>query len=423
MEKQLQLVIVGGGFAGVNLLKKLAGNTNYHITLIDRNNYNFFPPLIYQVATGFLEPSSISYPFRRITSKKKNASFWLGELKEVNTEEKKVILSNGTLPYDILVLAAGTQTNYFGMETIKKHAIPMNTLEDALNMRNLILQRIEKATRLKTVEERDEWLTMVIAGGGPTGVEVAGMFAEMRKSIIAKEYTELQGVHGKIYIINSPNCLLPPMSKKSQEYALKKLTAMGVEVVLNTRVSDFDGSVVSLNNGEQIHTKNLIWATGVEGIAFKGIPDGCYTKGKRLLTNAQHQVEGLTDIYAIGDAALCIGDPNFPDGHPQLAQVAIQQAKHIAENLILKTKGKPLQGFQYYDKGSMAIIGKSRAVADVPKPKIHLQGFTAVLIWAFVHLLSLISYSDRVRTFLNWSIAYTTKNQDLRMIIRPKKKL
>lgn len=420
---QQHIVIIGGGFAGVNLLKGLRKNTGFKITLVDKNNYNFFPPLIYQVATGFLEPSSISYPFRRLTSRSKNATFWLGELKEVDPVKKEVVLNNGTLRYDILILAAGTKTNYFGMENIKKYAIPMNTLEDALNMRNLILQRIEKATRLKTMEERSEWLTMVIAGGGPTGVEVAGMFAEMRKSIIVKEYPELKGVYGKVYIVNSPDCLLPPMSKKSQEYAREQLTNAGVEIVLNTRVSDFDGSTVYLNNGVQIATKNLIWATGVEGIPFKGIPNDCYTKSKRLITNALHKVDSLTDIYAIGDAALCTGDAKFPDGHPQLAQVAIQQAENLSKNLIKKQNGKTEKPFKYKDKGSMAIIGKSCAVADIPKPKIHVQGFLAVLIWAGIHLFSLISITDRIRTFLNWAIAYTTKNQDLRMIIRPKKKL
>ncbi|SFU38821.1 NADH dehydrogenase [Pustulibacterium marinum] len=422
MEKK-HVVIIGGGFSGVNLLKKLRNNNQYEITLVDKNNYNFFPPLIYQVATGFLEPSSISYPFRRLTSKRKNTHFWLGEVEKIDTQNKQIHLNNGSLTYDILVLAAGTQTNYFGMENIEKHAIPMNTLEDALNMRNLLLQRVEKACKIQSIEKRREYLNIVIAGGGPTGVEVAGMFAELRKRIVKTEYPELVGTNSKVYIVNSPNCLLPPMSRKSQQYAENRLKNYGVEVLLKTRVSDFNGEEVFLNNGETIKTKNLIWATGVEGIVFEGIPAESYTKGKRLETNSFHEVKDLNDVYALGDASLCLGDENFPDGHPQLAQVAIQQAQNLAHNLKSKTKNKPLKKFQYKDKGSMAIIGKSRAVADIPKPKFHLQGFVALMVWAFIHLFSLISYTDRLRTFINWVISYTTQDQDLRMIIRPKKRL
>lgn len=417
------IVIVGGGFAGVTLLKTLSDNKHYEVTLIDKNNYNFFPPLIYQVATGFLEPSSISYPFRRITSKHQNTHFRLGEVTEIDTANKKVILHDGTVCYDILVLAAGTVTNYFGMTTIKEHAITMNTLEDALNMRNILLQRIEKASRLKHTQDISPYTSIVIAGAGPTGVELAGMFAEMRNEIFVKEYPELQHIPGKVYIINSPDCVLPPMSTKSQQYALHRLQQMGVEVILKTRVTDFNGSEVFLNNGTTIATKNLIWATGVEGITFNGIDEHFYTKGKRLQTDAYHNIIGLPNCYAIGDAALCNGDPNFKNGHPQLAQVAIQQAKNLAKNLKLELKNKELKPFRYKDKGSMAIIGKSRAVADIPNLKLHFQGFIALFIWASVHLFSLISYSDRIRTFLNWCITYITKNQDLRMIIRPKKNI
>lgn len=423
MEKKQHVVIIGGCFAGVNLLKKLRNTKHYEITLVDKNNYNFFPPLIYQVATGFLEPSSISYPFRRITSKRKNTHFWLGEVKKIDTQNKQIHLNNGSLTYDILVLAAGTQTNYFGLDNIEKHAIPMNTLEDALNMRNLLLQRVEKACKIQSVEKRREYLTIVIAGGGPTGVEVAGMFAELRKRIVKTEYPELVGTNSKVYIVNSPNCLLPPMSRKSQVYAENRLKEYGVEVLLKTRVSDFNGNEVFLNNGETIKTKNLIWATGVEGIVFEGIPAESYTKEKRLQTNVFHEVIGLKDVYALGDASLCVGDKNFPAGHPQLAQVAIQQGQNLSSNLKAATKQKPAKAFRYTDKGSMAIIGKSRAVADIPKPKFHMQGFTALMIWAFIHLFSLISYTDRVRTFFNWTTSYITKNQDLRMIIRPKKRL
>lgn len=416
-----RIVVVGGGFAGVNLVRCLANTVQFDITLIDRNNYNFFNPLIYQVATGFLEPSSISYPFRKLFGKKQNIHFWLGELEEVYPEENKLKLSNGELEYDYLVIASGTQTNYFGLEKVKQHAIPMKTLDDALNMRNTLLQRIERATKLKNEEEKEEWVTMVIAGGGPTGVEIAGMFAEMRESIIRKEYPELAHVKGKIYLVNGGNSLLEPMSKKSQEYTLRTLRKLGVKVKLNTRVVDFDGERVSLKGGADIRSKNLIWATGVTGIKFPGIPDEYYDRSNRLKTDAYNKIEGSKNIYAIGDACIQDHEEAYPEGHPQLAQVAIQQGKNLANNFSRMNTGKEAQPFQYQDKGIMAIMGKSKAVADLPKS--HFQGFIAWLIWSGIHLFSLINRYDRLRTFYNWSISYFTNNQDLRMIIRPKEKI
>lgn len=416
-----RIVVVGGGFAGVNLVRSLANTVQFDITLIDRNNYNFFNPLIYQVATGFLEPSSISYPFRKLFGKKKNVHFWLGELEEICPEENKLKLSNGELEYDHLVMATGTQTNYFGLEKVKEHAIPMKTLDDALNMRNTLLQRIERATKLKNEEEKEEWVTMVIAGGGPTGVEIAGMFAEMRESIIRKEYPELAHVRGKIYLVNGGSSLLQPMSKKSQEYTLKTLRKSGVKVKLNTRVVDFDGERVSLKGGNYIRSKNLIWATGVTGIKFPGIPEEYYDRSNRLKTDAYNKVKGTSNIYAIGDACIQDHEEKYPEGHPQLAQVAIQQGKNLANNLRRGNTGQEPQPFQYQDKGIMAIMGKSKAVADLPKS--HFQGLIAWLLWSGIHLFSLINRYDRLRTFYNWSISYFTNNQDLRMIIRPKEKI
>ena len=418
-----KLVIVGGGFAGVNLARNLESCPEYEIILVDKNNYNFFPPLLYQVATGFLEPSSISYPFRTLFRGKKNVRFWLGHLKEVKLEEKKLILSDGELTYDYLVLATGTRTNYFGLEDIRKHAIPMKTLDDALNMRNTLLQRMEMATKARNKKEREEWVTMVIAGGGPTGVEVAGMFAEMRASIISKEYPELADIFGKIYLVNSGETLLEPFSEKSQKYTIEELKRMGVELVFGTRVSGFDGEQVSLNNGSYIKSKNLIWATGVKGIVFPGFPSEVYERGNRMKVDAFNKVEGLEDVYALGDISLQKSDENFPEGHPQLAQVAIQQGKNMALNFKRMMNQRELQPFRYTDKGIMAIIGRSKAVADMSKPHSHFDGLPAWLMWSFIHLFSLINRYDRLRTFYNWAIAYFTKNQDLRMIIRPRKEL
>lgn len=418
------IVIIGGGFAGINLANSLAKETNYTITLVDKNNYHFFPPLIYQVATGFLEPSSISYPFRKLLKDNKNIRFWLGEFVEVVPSENLLKLNNGEIVYDYLVFATGTESNYFGMENVKKHAIPMKTLDDALNMRNILLQRIEKATISKSKAERKRLLTMVIAGGGPTGVEVSGMFAEMSKTIIRKEYPELNNVRKtEIFLVDGGDRLLAPMSEKSQKYTLESLKKLGVQVKLNTQVVDYDGEVVTFKDGSYIKTKNLIWAAGVSAMLFKGIPTESYGRGKRLLVDGFNKVKGTANIFAIGDTCIMENvDAKFPQGHPQVAQVAIQQGKNIAKNFKNMLSNKPLRVFEYSDKGSMAIIGRAQAVADIPA-NTHFYGFFAWIMWLFVHIMSLVNYRNRLQTLYNWAIAYFTKDQSLRIIVRPKEKI
>ncbi|MEC8683189.1 MAG: FAD-dependent oxidoreductase, partial [Bacteroidota bacterium] len=306
------IVIIGGGFAGINLAKKLSKVSCYQVTLVDKNNYNFFPPLLYQVSTGYLDPSSITFPFRNLFRGQANFRFRMGEFLEVQPENHQIILNNGTLHYDYLVLATGTQTNYFGLDQIEKHAIPMKTLEDALEMRNLLLQRLEEATRIDDKSQRLPYLNMVVAGGGPTGVEISGVFAELRNHTIRKEFPELIGSGSRIYLINGGGELLSPMSEKSQQYTLKKLQKAGVEVLLNTRVVDFDGEKVMMKDGSHIYSKNLIWATGVTGFRFKGIPDMAYERGNRLKVDAYNKVENVQDIYAIGDASISTADSGFP---------------------------------------------------------------------------------------------------------------
>jgi NADH dehydrogenase len=417
----MEIVIIGGGFAGLNLAKELLNQKDIHVTLVDKNNYNFFPPLIYQVATAFLEPSSISYPFRKFFAGKKNLQFRLGQLKTVVPEENKVILHNGELSYDHLVFATGAETSYFGMENVKKNAIPMKTLNDAINMRNTILKNLEKAAICKDTRMRRELLTIVVAGGGPTGVEVSGMFAEMKKNIIYKEYPELATSASNIYLIDGGPALLAPMSKASQEDTYKALTGLGVVVKLNIQVIDYKADTVYLSNGDTIRTKNLIWAAGVSAMTFEGIPAECYGRGKRMVTDAFNKVNGTKNIYAIGDTAIQNSDAAFPDGHPQVAQVAIQHGINLAANFKALLNDKTLTPFTYNDKGSMAIIGKNKAVVDIPKPKMHFKGFFAWAIWLFIHLVSLITYRNRVKTFFNWMIAYFSKDNSLRMIIRPDK--
>jgi NADH dehydrogenase len=415
----MKVVIIGGGFAGINLALSLGNHNEFEVTLVDKNNYNFFPPLIYQVATAFLEPSSISYPFRKLFSGKDNLHFRLGELQKVVPAENKIVLDNGELSYDYLVFATGAETNYFGMENVRKNAIPMKTLEDAIAMRNKLLQQMEQAAISNDPVHAKKLLTVVIAGGGPTGVEISGMFAEMRNGILRKEYPELAGKGSEIYLVDGSEALLSPMSKKSQQNTYDDLRKLGVKIRLNTHVKDYVNDTVMFDDGEAIETKNLIWAAGVTAKVFEGIPTESYGRGRRMIVDQFNKVQSTTNIYAIGDTCIQITDPNYTGGHPQVAQVAIQQGKKLAKNFKLIADGKAPEAFEYYDKGSMAIIGKNKAVVDLPTPKLHLKGFFAWLIWLFIHLLSLITYRNRIRTFYNWMIAYLTKDQSLRMIIKP----
>lgn len=414
-----QVVIIGGGFGGINLARNLTNEQNFHVTLVDRNNYNFFPPLLYQVATGFLEVSNISYPFRKLFHHKNNLRFRLGELQTIVPEENKVMLSTGELPYDYLVLATGTESNYFGMENIRKAALPMKTVEDAIQMRNFLLQKTEEATITTDLAERKKLGTIVIAGGGPTGVEIAGMLAEMRTNILTKDYPELTGNNVTIYLVDGAPTLLAPMSKEAQIYTHDTLVKMGVKVLLNKQVKDYVDDTVIFADGETIQTKILLWTAGVTASLFDGLAKESYGRGRRLLVDEYNKVQGTLNIYAIGDTCLQTTDKNFPQGHPQLAQPAIQQGKNLARNFKAMLYNNNLTPFSYHDKGSMAIVGRSKAVADIPKPKMHIKGFIAWMMWLFVHLFSLINYRNRIKTMYNWTVAYFTKDQSLRMIIRP----
>lgn len=414
-----RVIIVGGGFAGVNLAKELVNHNSFTVTLVDKNNYNFFPPLLYQVATGYLETSNISYPFRKLFRGKNNFYFRMGSVIKVEQAENRLILDTGELYYDILVFATGTETNYFGMENVKRNSIPMKTVQDAIYMRNTLLERLEKASRETDPAIRKKLTTIVVAGGGPTGVEISGMFAEMKKLVIPKDYPELIGSNGEIYLVDGLKSVLTPMSEKSQKYTYDTLTEMGVKIKLNCMVQEFTDDIVQFNTGETIEARTLIWAAGVTASVFDGIEKESYGRGRRMIVDAYNKVAGTKNIYALGDTSLQNTDPAFPEGHPQVAQVAIQQGLNLGKNLKNAATGKGLKPFIYKDKGSMAIIGRFKAVADLPKPKIHFDGFIAWVAWLFVHLLSLIDYRNMVKTFYNWFVSYTTKDQSLRVIVRP----
>ncbi|WP_214228301.1 NAD(P)/FAD-dependent oxidoreductase [Pedobacter sp. B4-66] len=415
-----RIIIIGGGFAGLNVARNI-DNKEYQITLVDRNNYIFFPPLLYQVATGFLEPSSISYPYRKMLRNKSNLNFKLGEVLNVIPEQNKIILTTGELEYDYLVFATGTETNYFGMENVEKKAIPMKTINDALEMRNYFLRQLERATTFTSYKNRlKKVLTIVVAGGGPTGVEISGMLAEMQTSVFRKDYPEFEKVRiqSHIYIVDGSAQLLSPMSKKSQDDTYRKLEEMGVKIILNAQVTDYVDDKVILSNGQFIETENLIWAAGVTSQLFNGIPSEYYGRGRRLITDAHNKIEGLKNIYAVGDTSIQTTDSDFPGGHPQVAQVALQQGKNLANNFNRLLRNKPLTPFKYNDRGSMAIIGRNKAVADIP-PNLHFKGFIAWVLWIFIHLISLVHYRNRITTVYNWIVAYFTKDQALRMMIRP----
>lgn len=423
MNYRKRIVVLGGGFAGVNFIKKFSKNTQHEVVLIDQNNYHFFPPLLYQVSTAFIEASNISYPFRRMFQGKENLKFHLGKFQHINPAEKVVVTDTGEVSYDYVIFAMGTKTNYFGMENIKNKSLPMKTIDDALVMRNQILLNMEKAVQATTLVEKEKHLNIVIAGGGPTGVEVAGMLAEMGLKLAKKEYPEVQDLRTNLYLVDAMPVLLQPMSKKSQDEAYSVLSKLGVHVVLNTAVKDYDKGKVIFSDGSEIETEILIWASGVVSQDVPGIPEESFGRGKRILVDQYNKVIGTDCIFAIGDIALEMSDSNFPNGHPQLAQVAIQQGSLLAKNLeLIINNSTPKTAFKYNDKGSMAIISKYKAVVDLNK-NTFLKGFFAWIIWLFIHIIPLIGFRNKVKLMSNWLWSFITNDPTLRLIIRPGEKV
>jgi NADH dehydrogenase len=413
------VIVIGGGFAGLNLVKRLSKDKKIRITLVDRNNYCFFPPMLYQVATGLLEPSNISYPFRKMLRKQPNISVRMAELLHILPEQNTVVLSNGELKYDHLVVASGVTTNYFGMSNIRESAFPMKTLSDALRLRNHLLEQIEKASAEVSDRERTKYLTIVVIGNGPTGVELAGMLADMQRDILYRDHPELKGsaVLPHIVLADGNDRVLGAMSPQNSNYCLKSLSGMGVDVRFGLVVKDYADGKVLFKNGEVIETKTLIWAAGIVGQRFEGLSAEAFGPGSRIKVDPFNRVTGTDNIYAIGDACIQMHEANFPKGHPQMAQVGIQQGRNLADNL---RAGQDIKPFLYTNKGSMAIIGRNRAVVDIPNGT-HFQGFIAWVMWLGVHLLTLWSKRNRITTLFNWVVAYFTRDQANRMIIRPSK--
>lgn len=409
-----RIIIIGGGFAGLKLARKLA-KTKFQVVLIDKNNYHQFQPLFYQVATAGLEPSAISFPFRRIFQKKPNVHFRLAALEEVDHQNKIIRTNIGQLKYDYLLLCTGAKTNFFGLNNIRDHAFSMKTTGEALAIRNTMLSNFEMALNTNNVYEQELLLNICIVGGGPTGVELAGALAEMKKYVLPKDYPELDFNLMKIYLFEATPRLLSGMSAQSSAQSTKYLERLGVLVRTNTLVNDFDGSMLYLTN-ETIPTRTVLWAAGVASKKIRGIPDAALTRGNRMRVDAYNRVIGLEDIFAFGDVAF-METEKYPHGHPQVAQVALQQAANFFKNIRKIENNSELIAFEYKDLGSLATIGRNLAVADLPV--IWLKGFIAWIIWLFVHLMSILGVKNRLIIFINWAWNYMTYDQTLRLMLRP----
>lgn len=416
-----RIVIVGGGFGGLQMARKLS-RKQYQVVLLDRNNHHQFQPLFYQVAMAGLEPSSIVFPFRKLFHGQQNIFIRVTEVTHVDPQARRLTTSLGHCNYDHLIIATGADTNYFGNENVQKYALPMKSVGEALFLRNTILDDYEDALSTPGYEARQKLVDIVIVGGGATGVELAGSLAEMKRFVLPKDYPELN-VSGEvdIYLVQSGDKLLKGMSERSSEKALRYLTELGVKVLLNSRVTDFDGTKVTFKDGTTIPTRKVIWAAGVTGQPLAGLPEESTTYGNRLAVDRLHRVAGTEDIYAVGDIAY-MEEEAWPEGHPQVAQVAIQMGANLARNFRRRAQGKAAQAFHYNDKGSMATIGRARAVVDLASPPWHFGGFFAWLAWLGVHLFAILGTRNKVIVFINWVINYLNYSKSLRLIIKPKGK-
>lgn len=407
-----KIVVVGGGFAGLQLLKNL-NDKHYELLLIDRINHHQFQPLFYQVATSQLEPSSISFPFRNILKKRDDVQIRLAEVTSIDPDNNKIQSSIGEINYDHLVLAHGCTTNYFGNREIEDNSYSLKSTYDAINIRNRILQSFEKMVTASE-EELEGLQNLVIVGAGPTGVELAGAFAEIKNCILPKDYPGLDFTKFQIILIEGSENTLNNMSDKSKEASRKYLLKMGVTLMMETFVKHYDGEFLETGTGQRIKTKNVIWAAGVTGNRIKGLPDDVYVKGNRIEVNRINQVRGYENIFALGDIA-SMKTPKFPGGHPQLANVAINQAKLLAKNLKRIANGRQPEEFEYRDLGSMATIGKNKAVVDLPG--WSFKGFFAWLVWMFLHLMLILSVRNKLIIFINWAWTYLTRDTSLSLIL------
>lgn len=412
--KKKHIVIIGGGFAGINVIKALDKN-KFDITLIDRHNFHSFPPLFYQIASSGLDSGSISFPFRREVRHMKHVRFHMGEVKKVDTVAKTVSTQFETVNYDYLVVAAGTTNNFFGMNDLRDKVYTLKSVAEAIRLRNEILDRLERASIATDHERKKQLLSFVVIGAGPTGVEVAGAIGEMKRYIIPREYPELEKEDLKILIVEGTDRVLRTMSEDASRHAYEYLGHLMVDVKLNTTMVGYDNNVVKFSNGEEVYCETLIWTAGITGEPIEGFDESVYARGGRFKVDAHNRVNGYDNIFALGDIAY-LEVPEYPRGYPQLAQVAIQQARCLAENL---NSGNFVKEFKYNDKGSMATVGRNRAVADLHK--LHMYGRPAWVTWMFVHLISILGMRNKLTVLINWIWAYCTYSTSLRLLVRPSK--
>jgi NADH dehydrogenase len=417
-QKSLErVVIVGGGFGGIQLAKSLLKNKNFQVVLVDKQNYHTFQPLLYQVATGGLEPYSIAYSIRHIFRKKENFYFRMAEVQNIDTDADSIHTNIGDIEYDHLVIATGATTNLFNFENIKRQLFTLKTVPEALNMRSFFIQNFEKALLTDSTAEKESLMNVVIVGGGPTGVELAGALGEMKKYVLPHDYPELDLRRMNIYLFERQPRVLSNMSEKSSKATQKYLEQLGVNVFTSTSVNSYDGdTVIYGDESTLILADTLIWTAGIKGNVIDGIDKNKILRGDRIKTDVFNKVDGYDNVYAIGDIAAMITE-DTPRGHPQVAPVAMQQAKNLAKNFIATSKGKTLKPFKYKDQGAMATIGRNRAVVDLDNWKFH--GIFAWFVWLFVHLLSLVGFRNKVSVLMDWVYNYFTYDRAMRLVIRP----
>ena len=414
-----RVVIIGAGFGGLALAKKLR-NKNLQVVLLDKHNYHNFQPLLYQVATGGLEAGSIAYPIRKVIQEYKDFYLRLTSVKEIDTVNQKVIAEIGDLHYDYLVIATGSKTNFFGNKEIERNVMSMKTIPQSLNIRSLILENFEQAVLTKDEADRNSLINFVLVGAGPTGVELAGALAEMKKAILQKDYPDLDISKMEINLVQSGDRVLNTMSEKSSLAAEKFLNNLGVTIWKNVRVTNYDGRTITTNSDLTFETATVIWTAGVQGAIVHGLDaKSLVERAERIRVNPFNQVVGYKNIFALGDIAYMESE-KYPQGHPMMAQPAMQQGDLLAENLVKCINNKPMKPFEYNDKGSMATIGRNLAVVDLPH--YHFSGVFAWFVWMFVHLFSLIGFKNRAVVFLNWVYNYIRFDREGRLIVRPFKK-
>jgi NADH dehydrogenase len=413
----MKIIIIGAGFGGLRLARKLNDKEGFEVTLMDKHNYHAFQPLFYQVATAGLDASNISFPLRRVFQNSKNVRIKLAEVQQVVTAQNKIVTDIGEFNYDVLIIATGAGTNFFGNQSIIDHALPMKSTAEALELRYRFLHNFEKAVSAKNEKDLQSLMTIIVVGGGPTGVELSGAIADMRHYVLPKDYPELDFSKMTIYLLEGLGKTLATMSEQSSADSRRYLEKLGVKVMTNSTLKEYDGVKATLQNGETIDAATLIWAAGVKGNVPAGIDPSLIAKGNRIKVDKQCKVEGSNNVYAIGDVAY-LENEAYPKGHPQLSPVAIQQADLIAKNLQLAKENKPLKYFSYKDKGSMATVGRNLAVVDLTKPKFHFGGFFGWATWMIVHLFLTLGVKNRVSIFFNWVYNYFTYDQNLRLIFR-----